>query len=138
MRTRAAFLRARGRPPVVGFVFWTTFAAALAALGNLRRWSIHNEKLARDFILDRRGVDFGFSRMGPSFDRDAIFERNSARYLFRRAWRKPHFRSIVQPQAVGFSLRILGELRYNTALSGGALGGPALSTVIAARTFSPR
>ena len=63
------------------------FLAALAArffiaLSNLGRWSIHIDNLAGCLILDRCGVDFGFSRMGPSFDRDSIFERNNACQLF--------------------------------------------------------
>jgi hypothetical protein len=49
-------------------------------------------------------MDFGFPGIGPAFDRDTILERNNARQLFACGGGKPHFRPIVQPQAIDLSV----------------------------------
>ena len=64
--------------------------------------------------------------MRPSFDRDPVLKRNDARQLFARARRKSHFRSIVKPQAIHVSLRILVKGGDDAGYGQGLLGFPAL------------
>ena len=53
--------------------------------------------------------------------------RNAAGDLFARVGPETHLRAVVQPQAVGLAVRILGKLGHRAGLGGRLLGRAALS-----------
>lgn len=107
-RSRTAFLRARGRS-VVGFVFGSAWTVPCRFV---LRHSVDYDDLARCVVRDRRGVDFRLPSMRPALDRDAVFGCDSRERLGRTGT-KPHFRSVVKPQAVDISVTVLVNRGYN-------------------------